>query len=119
MWEWLAGNAEALNVLANVGMLIVWISYLQLFLAGYRRERRSKILVNRGAGTDMTAHCLLTNMSAESIYVQSIVARLEAAGGTVECQLTDLETIAAGAGGRDSPGPLKQGPPAVGRLLVR
>src|SRR3546814_15291717 len=92
MWEWLAGNAEALNVLANVGMLIVWISYLQLFLAGYRRERRSKILVNRGAGTEMTAHYLLTNMSAEAIYVKSHVAPLEAASEQGRCPATHTAT---------------------------
>src|SRR3546814_19596570 len=89
MWEWLAGNAEALNVLANVGMLIVWISYLQLFLAGYRRKRRSKILVNRGAGTELTAHCLPTNHSTNSVYVQNIVAMLDSPRGNGRCHPTD------------------------------
>ena len=48
MWQWLSDNADTVNVLANGGMLIVWVTYLQVFLAGYRRERRAKILVNRG-----------------------------------------------------------------------
>ena len=117
MWQWLSENSDALNVLANAGMLIVWLTYLQVFLAGYRRERRAKILVNRGGGTDLRARCLLSNMSAEPIYIQSIVARLETAEASALCQLTDLENLDEDAGPSDPMRALKQGPLGAGSFI--
>jgi hypothetical protein len=117
MWQWLSDNANTINVLANAGMLIVWVTYLQVFLAGYRRERRAKILVNRGGGTDLRARCLLSNMSAEPIYIQSIVARLQTAEASALCQLTDLEHLGEDAGTRDPMGTLKQGPLGAGCFI--
>ena len=117
MWQWLSDNADTVNVLANGGMLIVWVTYLQVFLAGYRRERRAKILVNRGGGTDLRARCLLSNMSAEPIYIQSIIARLETGEASAVCQLTDLENLDEDAGPRDPMQALKQGPLGAGCFI--
>ena len=67
MWQWIDQNSGALNVLLNLGILVVWSFYLQLFVAGYRRERSSKILISCGAGEAADTHCFVCNMSAEAI----------------------------------------------------
>lgn len=118
MWQWIASNAETLNVLANVSMLLVWLTYLQIFLAGYRRARRAKIMINRGGGTDSNARCLLSNMSSEPVFVLSIDARIGAEGRVLaRQQLTDLEQIDQAAEGREPFGILMQGPLHTGQSI--
>lgn len=78
MFDWIKENSSTLNVAANYGMLAVWLVYLQLFLMSYRRQRKAKIIVNRGVGAGIDAHCLISNMSAEPIYMQSILTTVRA-----------------------------------------
>jgi hypothetical protein len=40
-----------------------------VFLVSYKRQTRSKIVINRGAGIDLDARCLISNMSSDAIYV--------------------------------------------------
>ncbi|ESR26608.1 hypothetical protein [Lutibaculum baratangense] len=51
MLQWINSNSGALDVIANIGMLLIWLVYLPLFLASYGRQRKAKILVNRGVGS--------------------------------------------------------------------
>lgn len=96
---WISQNVEILSLLVSVGMLAVWLTYLHVFLVSYNRQTRSKIVINRGAGVDLDARCLISNMSSESIYVESIVASVEAALGDWRCTVTDIE----GGGDRELP----------------
>lgn len=91
MWGWLAEQNEPLNVIINIGMLVVWTLYFQLLLNGYRRNRASKILINRANDHSLDTQCVVTNMSAEAIYVEGIIAELTGSGDeeTVTCSLTD------------------------------
>src|SRR5690606_25677631 len=93
--EWMSQRQEFLNLLVNLGMLVVWIAYLQLFLANFRRQRRPNILINFGAGSGLSARCLVSNMSSEAIYIESIIAKLEGDGTTQTCAVTDLEDLGA------------------------
>jgi hypothetical protein len=77
MLDWISEHHRVLSVLTNIGMLFVWIVYLQLFLSSYKRQTRPKILINVGAGRSIDARCLLSNMSSEAIYVESLIATLE------------------------------------------
>lgn len=90
MWEWIGQHSDALNVLLSAAMLVVWISYLQVFLQGFQRQRRPKILISRGGGSGLGAHCLLSNMSAESIYIHSLVAKLNDSDEVTFAAVTDL-----------------------------
>lgn len=89
MWQWLTDNSGPLSVLLSAAMLLVWGVYLQLILQSYWRERRPKILINRGAGTGLHSRCLLSNMSAEAIYIHSLAASLGLAGETRFAAVTD------------------------------
>lgn len=93
MTAWLSANVDLLGLAVNVAMLGVWIVYLQLLLNGYRRQRRSSILITRGAGSGLRSRCLVTNMSVEPIYVTSLIATMISPEGHYEVALTDLRDL--------------------------
>lgn len=117
MFEWIGEHSNTLNVLLSAAMLVVWLFYLQGFLQGFRRERRPKILINRGGGSSLRAHCLLSNMSAEAIYIHSLVAKLNSSDEEIFAAVTDL------VGGSDDETTFSlreatlQGPVAAGDFL--
>ncbi len=86
---WIAEHSELINLLINIGMLVVWVAYLQVFLAGYKRHRKAKILINPGGGKGLEARCLVTNMSAEPIYIHALLARLDGPSGTMTFPVTE------------------------------
>lgn len=96
MLDWLGENSGALSVAINLAMLIVWLVYLQIFLMAYLRQRKPKILINRGAGIGMNAHCLVSNMSQEPIYVQSILGTLKTDDKSWTMAVTDVEGLDEG-----------------------
>lgn len=91
MWGWISEHNEPLNVFVNAAMLVVWALYFQLLLNGYRRSRSSKILVNRANGHSINTQCVVTNMSAEAVYVEGIVAEVIGKDDEerITCSLTD------------------------------
>ncbi len=90
MIQWSASHSQFVSAFASLGMLIVWVVYLQLFMGSYRRQRRPKILINRGAGSGMEGHCLIGNLSADAIYIESVLGRLVTGDGDVERPITDM-----------------------------
>lgn len=74
--QWLNNNAQAISAVTSVCTLFVWIFYAQLLYNGYVRQRRPRIIVNRGKGIGTNALCLVSNMSSEAIYIQHLVAVL-------------------------------------------
>ncbi|MGM0831439.1 hypothetical protein K1Y77_09180 [Halomonas qaidamensis] len=74
--EWLNDNAQAISAIASICTLFVWVFYAQLLYNGYVRQRRPRIIVNRGKGVGKDALCLISNMSSEAIYIQHLVAVL-------------------------------------------
>lgn len=91
MLQWIGQNSQALNVVVNTAMLIVWLTYLQLFLMSYMRQRRSHLLINRGAGDGVESRCLISNMSAEPVYIQSIMAVLKKGDNAWTAPVTDFD----------------------------
>ncbi|SCY93480.1 hypothetical protein [Microvirga guangxiensis] len=90
MWNWIASNHQVIGALANIAMLFVWIAYLQVFVSSYRRQKRPNILINRGAGSGLEARCLISNMSAEAIYIESIIATAETTEGRWSSPVTEM-----------------------------
>lgn len=95
MLEWIKANSQMLNAWLNLGMLIVWIAYLQIFILNYRRQRRANILINVGGGTGWDTKCLVSNMSSEAIYVQGILVEAEGRHGRSACFVTELDDVEA------------------------
>jgi hypothetical protein len=90
-WEVLTAQSDPINVIINALMLGVWVLYFQLLLNGQRRQRRAKILINRSAGKCVDANCIISNMSAEPIYVEAIVFKIGSGESLKSVSLTNLE----------------------------
>ena len=91
MLDWIGENHSVVSTLSNVGMLLVWIVYMQLFLSSYKRQTRPKILINVGAGRSIDGRCLLSNMSSEAIYIESLIATMETGEGRWVYPVTDAQ----------------------------
>jgi hypothetical protein len=91
MLDWLARNSDILNVALNAAMLGVWIAYLQIFASSYRRQTRANIMVNMGGGSGLDARCLVSNMSASPIYLQSIFIGIQFADRRLIRPVTETE----------------------------
>jgi len=61
---------------------LIWVVYLTAFLASYRRQRRPSILITSGAGRGMGAHCFVTNLGLEPIYLLDIILDLTRPDGS-------------------------------------
>jgi hypothetical protein len=113
MFEWIKQNAQVLSVITNLGMLAVWVLYAQLLFSNFRRARRARIIINQGVGTGARAHCLISNMSQEPIFVECIVAKLEMEGQAHTSSVTEYrhtgDDTKAGLHDRTGQGPLKTG----------
>jgi hypothetical protein len=116
MLDWLKDNHQIASLLINLGMLIVWIVYLQLFLAGYKRQTRSKILINIGAGHRLDARCLISNMGSNAIYLESLIAGLELDRERLVCAVTDVQELTSGGALSDTREATIQGPLMPGAM---
>lgn len=121
MWIWLQNNYGAISAITGIATLGVWALYFQLLLSNYRRNTRSKILINRGAGHKPGAHCLISNMSAAAIYVEAILTDVkyrsdeEGALSSWMCSLSDLDLEVDET--RDKRTQWYQGPLATGEMM--
>lgn len=92
--EWAALNGGVLSALTGVGTLIVWLIYLQIFASSYRRQLRATLLITRGAGQNDGTHCFVSNMSANPVYIQSVLVTLETDSFSITSAATDIDDIA-------------------------
>lgn len=91
MMEWLNDNAQAISAVTSICTLLVWVFYAQLLYNGYVRQRRPRIIVNRGKGVGTNALCLISNMSSEAIYIQHLVAVLHTHEGVYELDVVEYQ----------------------------
>lgn len=114
--SWINSHSNAISIGINAAMLCVWVVYLQLLLNSYLRQRRSSILISRGAGKGLHARCLVTNMSQEPIYVTTLIAELYTDEGKKEVQLTDMRELPEDLG-MDPRSAMRQGSLERGQYL--
>lgn len=91
MLQWISDHKAVLTVFTNFGTLIIWLVYAQLLYNGYKRQRRPRVVINRGKSAGTDALCIISNMSAESIFIQHILARLETDDGDYRIDVTEME----------------------------
>jgi hypothetical protein len=94
--QWVIQYKDALTVMISIGTLIVWVLYAQLLLNNYRRQRQPRIIINRGAGKGIGSLCLISNMSAEPIFINQIVLLLNTNHGQLCCDVTDIREESKG-----------------------
>lgn len=93
MLELLQANAPIVSAAASLGTLCIWAVYLQIFVGGHRRQVKPMLVINHGEGRALNAHCLVTNMSREPVYIQSVVAKVATKNQTYTAYITDAEDI--------------------------
>lgn len=91
MYDWVADHQKVLSVCASFGSVIIWLVYAQLLYLGFRRQRSPRLIINRGRNKDINALCLISNMSAEAVFIEYIIAELETSEGTITMDVTDFE----------------------------
>ncbi|WP_346797868.1 hypothetical protein R5M92_03425 [Halomonas sp. Bachu 37] len=89
--DWITEHASGINAISGILTLGVWFFYAQLLYNGYARQRRPRIILNRGEGIGLNAMCLLSNMSNEAIYVQYLVAILHIGEQRYSLELTEYQ----------------------------
>lgn len=89
--EWLNDNGQAISAITSILTLFVWFFYAQLLYNGYVRQRRPRVIINRGLGTGQNALCLISNMSSESIYIQHVVALLHTSEDTYMVDVAEYQ----------------------------
>ncbi|WP_227367468.1 hypothetical protein [Halomonas sp. M20] len=91
MLDWISQNAKVLTFFTNLGVLLVWLGYAQLLYLGFSRQRRPRLIINRGKRKDIDALCIISNMSAESVFIEYIIADLQTSEGTITMDVTDFD----------------------------
>lgn len=70
---WLLDYAPLISAGMSGVTAIIWIVYLNVFLQSYRRQHRPSILITSGAGKGMNAHCFVTNLGLEPVFLLDII----------------------------------------------
>ena len=83
-------NAPLITAAMTCVTALIWIIYLSVFLRSYRRQQRPSILITSGAGKDLDAHCFVTNLGLEPVYLLDVVIDLvEPDGRTVRAVIPE------------------------------
>jgi len=77
MWDWLKDNGPALQVVVSLLTILVWVAYLNIFLASFKRQTRSSLLITRAGARDLSGRCIVSNMGSEPAYLMDVLAELE------------------------------------------
>ena len=115
MTAWLAQNQAAVDTGVSVLMALIWLVYLQIFVASTLRQRRSSILVNTGVGVGMQARCFISNLGYEPVYLNEILVRLNSGGRTATAVITDRRELSDEAL-KDPDEATNQGPLRTGHM---
>ena len=91
MLDWFAKHSDVLTVFTNIGTLLIWLVYAQLLYFGFRRQRRPRLIINRSRRKDINALCIISNMSAEAVFLEYIIVELKTSQGTIIMDVTDYE----------------------------
>ena len=103
MLNWIAKNTGTLQVAISSLTGIVWLAYLHILWLNFRRQRQAVILINRSVAQDENAHCFVTNMGAEPIYLMEVMARVVTDEKTYTVKVTEREEVAERVGQSTNP----------------
>jgi hypothetical protein len=113
MLDWIAENSGTLQLAISLFTAVVWLAYLHILWLSFRRQRQTVILINRSIANDENAHCFVTNMGAEPIYLMEVMARVVTQDKTYVVKVTEREEVAFSEFedplARTNQGPIKSG----------
>lgn len=119
--EWLSQHAGVLRFFSGAGYTLLWLLFLQLMYLKFRSKRRPRLLINLDKKKGLDSLCIISNMGAEPVYIEYIVAELETSQGILIQDVTALDQAYDGSAAEGEPGSLtqitRQGPLASGHFL--
>lgn len=89
--EWLSSHSQSISAITSILTLFVWFFYAQILYRNFARTRRPRIIINRGHGNDLSALCLISNMSSEPIFLEHIIVTLHTSKGSLTNDMIDFE----------------------------
>lgn len=92
MLEWISRHSNILSVITNAGMLVVWLVYAQILLSSFLRQRKPRVIINRGRGRDLDAEIMVSNMSQEAVLILCLQAVIETDSGSFVRTVTDVRS---------------------------
>lgn len=90
MLDWVREYQPLLTLMVSTCTLLVWLFYAHLLLANFKRQRRPNLIINRGAGKGLTSLCLISNMSAEPMFINQVLICLDTNRGSLLGDVTDI-----------------------------
>lgn len=117
MMDWINAHGSGLNFLANFGMLILWLIYMQVFLMTFIQGRKPRVLINRGAGSDLDSLILVSNMSQQPVYAQSVYCTIALDDRTVSTTVNDRDLLQKSGKGERPEGITSHGPLSRGEFM--
>ncbi len=90
MIDWLQQNHQLISLVISTCTLLVWVFYAQLLLLNFWRQRRPSLIINRGAGKGLHSLCLISNMSAEPMFINQLFVCVRTTKGTLKIDVTDI-----------------------------
>lgn len=91
MLDWIQQHNTLVNSFTSIGTLAIWLFYAQLLYLGFSRQRRPRMLINKGVGQEyIDSPCLVCNMSHESVFVFFVVVQLKTSRGLFTAPMTDI-----------------------------
>ncbi|RDD64630.1 hypothetical protein DU478_18860 [Thalassococcus profundi] len=113
MWEWMKDNVTTLQVLVSLLSTGVWIAYLHVFVASFKRQTRSSLLITRVGGRDLNGRCIVSNMGSEPAYLLDVLAEFQADQEVMTVSIVDRlelwDTSSDVSSGVSAVGPITSG----------
>ncbi|MDX1654731.1 MAG: hypothetical protein R3310_05925 [Candidatus Competibacteraceae bacterium] len=94
MPDWFVDNLDLITTLTNVAMLLVWIFYARLLYKDFRRQRSPVIFIHRTFGEELNPHCLVVNLSADTVHILCVMLTLHTRHGQFTGRITDYKKMA-------------------------
>lgn len=73
MLDWIGQHSSVVQAGVGVITALVWLVYLHIMVSGFRRQRRSEILITLGGPRRVSGHLFVSNLGFEPIYVLDIL----------------------------------------------
>lgn len=89
MWDWILQHSTVVQAMVGMVTALVWITYLHMFVAGMRRQRRTEILITLGGDRGLAGRIIISNLGLEPIYVLDVVLKIDAEGEESVVSVTD------------------------------
>lgn len=117
---WIAKHANVITAFANVGMLLIWAFYAQLFYRNFKRYRRPRIIIDQMSGQAGASTCVVTNMSQEMLYLKCILVAGHDGQNREILRKTDCQEAVSSMkqGDQEIISQTRQGPLSPGEILT-